>query len=57
MIAAPSTLADASTRVAPVSAFYDSLEMLCTVQFDGRITEANASLLDALGCDERDLLG
>lgn len=57
LTAAPSSFTDAAARTAPGSAFYDSLEMLCTVQFDGRITEANASLLDALGCGEGDLLG
>jgi PAS domain S-box-containing protein len=51
----PSTAVDPGTE--PGSAFYDSLEMLCTVQFNGRITAVNASLLDLLGCDERDLLG
>jgi PAS domain S-box-containing protein len=37
--------------------FYDSLEMLCIVRFDGRVMEANASLLDALGYAESDLVG
>ena len=55
LTASPSTLADAGTQ--PRSAFSDSLEMLCTVQFDGRITEANASLLDALGYREAEVLG
>jgi PAS domain S-box-containing protein len=31
--------------------------MLCTVQLDGRITQANASLLSALGYDEAELVG
>jgi PAS domain S-box-containing protein len=31
--------------------------MLCIVQFDGRVTEANASLLDTLGCAESELVG
>lgn len=57
MTATPNTLVGDPTRTAPGSAFSDSLEMLCTVRFDGRITEANASLLGGLGCDERDLLG
>lgn len=37
--------------------FHDSLAMLCTVGLDGRITEANASLLSALDTTEADLLG
>jgi PAS domain S-box-containing protein len=44
-------------RTATGDSFYDSLEMLCIVQFDGRVTEANASLLDTLGCAESELVG
>jgi PAS domain S-box-containing protein len=39
------------------SGFYDSLEMLATLRFDGRVMEANASLLDTLGCSEAELIG
>jgi PAS domain S-box-containing protein len=46
-----------SGRKAAGDSFYNSLEMLCIVQFDGRVTEANASLLQALGYAESDLVG
>jgi PAS domain S-box-containing protein len=52
---APTTLDGG--RTATGNSFYDSLEMLCIVRFDGRVTEANASLLDALGYAESDLVG
>jgi PAS domain S-box-containing protein len=57
MNARPDTFVGGGTRTPPGSAFADSLEMLCTIRFDGHITEANASLLRGLGCDESELLG
>lgn len=57
MTEGPNTVLGDRTSPPSGSAFSDSLEMLCTVQFDGRITAANASLLAGLGRDERDLLG
>lgn len=42
---------------APERAFSDSLEMLCTVRFDGTIVAANASLLHGLGYEEAELVG
>ncbi|MCU1368962.1 MAG: sensor signal transduction histidine kinase, partial [Ilumatobacteraceae bacterium] len=50
-------LLDGHPRPATGEAFGSSLEMLCTVRFDGCITAANASLLAGLGGDEADLLG
>jgi PAS domain-containing protein len=55
MATAPITLNGESTATG--ASFYDSLEMLCNVQFDGRVTEANPSLLHALGYAESDLVG
>jgi PAS domain S-box-containing protein len=55
MATAPITLNGG--RTATGASFYDSLEMLCNVQFDGRVAEANESLLQALGYAESDLVG
>jgi PAS domain S-box-containing protein len=55
MTSGPIALSDGPTRTG--SFFYDSLEMLCIVQFNGHVTEANTSLLDALGYAESDLVG
>lgn len=57
MTATPNTLVGDVERTAQGSAFSDSLEMLCTIGFDGRITQVNASLLGGLGYEEGELLG
>lgn len=57
MTAVLSTQAGDGARPAGDRAFADSLEMLCTLRFDGGIIEANGSLLRALGHDAAALVG